>query len=67
GMADRLAAGASIAINMTKQAVNLPLRRQLEGMLDASVWFEAISAFSDDHREAVAAFLDKRSPDFTGN
>jgi enoyl-CoA hydratase len=67
GIADRLAAGASIAINMTKQAVNLPLRRQLEGMLDASVWFEAISAFSDDHREAVAAFLDKRSPDFTGN
>ncbi len=66
GMADRLAAGASIAINMTKQAINLPLRRQLEGMLDASVWFEAISAFSDDHREAVSAFIEKRNPNFTG-
>lgn len=66
GMADRLAQGASVAINMTKQAINLPLRRQLEGMLDASVWFEAISAFSQDHREAVSAFLEKRSPNFSG-
>jgi enoyl-CoA hydratase len=66
GMADRLAAGASVAINLTKQAINLPLRRQLEGMLDASVWFEAISAFSDDHAEAVNAFVEKRKPNFKG-
>lgn len=66
GMADRLAAGASVAINMTKQAINLPLRRQLEGLIDASVWFEAVSAFSDDHREAVNAFREKRSPNFSG-
>lgn len=66
GMAERLAKGASVAINLTKQAINLPLRHQLEGMLDASVWFEAMSAFSDDHREAVAAFREKRSPNFTG-
>lgn len=66
GMADRLASGASVAINMTKQAINLPLRRHLEGMLDASVWYETISAFSADHREAVAAFREKRSPHFTG-
>ena len=49
GMADRLAAGASVAINLTKQAVNLPLRRHFEGMIDASVWLEAVSAFSSDH------------------
>lgn len=66
GMADRLAASASVGINMTKQAINLPLRRQLEGLLDASVWFEAISAFSADHAEAVNAFLEKRKPRFTG-
>lgn len=66
GMAKRLAAGASVAINLTKQAINLPLRRQFEGMLDASVWFEAISSFSDDHAEAVNAFAEKREPKFTG-
>lgn len=67
GMAERLANGATVAINLTKQAVNLPLRRQFEGMIDASVFFEAISAMSDDHREAVMAFLEKRPPRFTGN
>lgn len=66
GMADRLAAGASVAINLTKQAVNLPLRRHFEGMIDASVWLEAVSAFSSDHAEAVHAFVDKRKPSFTG-
>jgi len=66
GMADRLAAGASVAINMTKQAVNLPLRRHFEGMIDASILMETISAFSQDHAEAVDAFLTKRSPNFTG-
>ncbi|MDF8334903.1 enoyl-CoA hydratase/isomerase family protein [Novosphingobium cyanobacteriorum] len=67
GMAERLAKGATVAINLTKQAINLPLRRQFEGMVDASVFFEAISAMSDDHREAVMAFLEKRPPQFTGN
>ena len=67
GMADRLAAGATVAINLTKQMINLPLRRHFEGMIDTSVWFEAISAFSDDHREAVTAFTEKRPPNFTGN
>lgn len=67
GMAERLAKGATVAINFTKQAINLPLRRQLEGMIDASVFFEAVSAMSDDHREAVMAFLEKRPPSFTGN
>lgn len=66
GMAERLAAGASVAINLTKQAINLPLRRHFEGMVDANVFFEAISALSDDHREAVMAFVEKRSPRFTG-
>lgn len=66
GMAERLAGGASVAINLTKQAINLPLRRQFEGILDASVWFEAISGFSDDHAEAVNAFAEKRTPKFTG-
>lgn len=66
GMADRLASGASIALNLTKQAINLPLRRYFEGMIDASLFYEAISEFSDDHKEAVHAFLEKRKPKFTG-
>jgi enoyl-CoA hydratase len=66
GMAERLASGASVAINLTKQAINLPLRRHFEGMIDAHVGMELISSFSEDHREAVSAFADKRPPRFTG-
>jgi enoyl-CoA hydratase len=67
GMAERLANGATVAINLTKQTINLPLRRHFEGMIDASVFYEAVSALSDDHREAVMAFVEKRPPQFTGN
>lgn len=66
GMADRLAGGASVAINLTKQMINMPLRRHLDGMIDASAWYETISHFSKDHAEAVNAFVEKRKPNFTG-
>ena len=66
GMADRLAAGATVAINTTKQAINMVLRRQFEGVVEAHAGLELMSHFTDDHAEAVNAFLDKRSPVFAG-
>lgn len=66
GMADRLAAGATFAINTTKQAINMVLRRQFDAILEAHVGMELMSHFTADHAEAVNAFLDKRQPAFTG-
>jgi enoyl-CoA hydratase len=65
-IAERLAAGASIAIRFTKKAVNMDLRRRIDEMLEAHLGLETMSHLSDDHREAVHAFLDKRAPVFTG-
>lgn len=67
GMAERLAAGATRAINGTKSAINLVLRGQIESLIAAHSGLEFISAFSADHREAVMAFKDKRKPQFNGN
>jgi enoyl-CoA hydratase len=65
-MAKRLAAGASLAINATKQAINMPLRRQLNALIEAHIGLELITHFSNDHVEAVAAMLEKRAPVFSG-
>lgn len=66
GMADRLAAGPSIAINGTKTAVNMLLLRHFELLVENHVALELQSFHSDDHREAAVAFRDKREPRFTG-
>jgi len=66
GMARRLASGATVAINTTKQAINLVLRRQFESIVEAHVGLELMSHFTADHAEAAHAFVEKRKPSFTG-
>lgn len=65
--ADQLANGASIAINYTKIAINLLLRSIIDPLIEAHYGLEVQSALSNDHREAVAAFLAGRQPTFTGS
>jgi enoyl-CoA hydratase len=65
-LAQRLANGASRAIQCTKLAVNIRLKEVAHAVLDASFAYEALSNLTDDHQEAVNAFRDKRPPRFTG-
>jgi enoyl-CoA hydratase len=62
----RLAAGAPQAIKYTKVAVNLRLKEIAHTILDASMAYEMLTFATNDHREAVSAFLEKRKPVFTG-
>jgi enoyl-CoA hydratase len=64
--AQELLGGAMRAIQYTKLAVNIGLKQIAHSVLDASVAFEALSNVTADHREAVQAMRDKRSPKFTG-
>jgi enoyl-CoA hydratase len=65
-LAQRLAAGASRAIQGTKLSVNIGLKQLVHSILDASLAYEALSNLSKDHQEAVNAFREKRTPRFTG-
>lgn len=62
--AEALASGATLAINTTKMAINLLLRRLMEGMIETHLGFETMTAWEPDHREAANAFRDKREPNF---
>lgn len=64
--ASKLAAGAPQAIKYTKVAVNLRLKEIAHTILDASLAYEMLTFATNDHREAVAAFLEKRKPNFAG-
>lgn len=65
-LAQRLANGASKAIQWTKQSINIGLKQLVSSVMDASMALEALSNLTKDHQEAVNAFREKRPPKFTG-
>ena len=65
-LAQRIAGGASRAIQWTKLSVNIALKQLVHSVLDASFAYEALSNRTRDHQEAVNAFREKRLPRFTG-
>lgn len=64
--ANRMGRGAQTAIRYTKIATNLALKQLLSSVFEAGVAFEGLSRHTDDYREGVTAFLEKRRPEFTG-
>jgi 2-(1,2-epoxy-1,2-dihydrophenyl)acetyl-CoA isomerase len=64
--AARLADGPPLALAMTKRGLQLGLERGLAEMLAWEAEAQAICSRSDDAREGVTAFFEKRKPRFTG-
>lgn len=67
GLAKKLVNSPRVALNTTKQAINLVLRNIAEGMVETHLGLETQSAWTNDHYEAGQAFRDKRAPKFTGD
>lgn len=63
---EKLKNGALLAITATKRTINLGLKQIATAVMDASIAYEKITVYSQDHAEAVNAFLEKRKPKFTG-
>lgn len=65
-VAESLAQGATKAFGLTKRLINQSLGNSLEEQLAAEQELQAEAGASQDFREGVAAFLEKRKPAFSG-
>jgi 2-(1,2-epoxy-1,2-dihydrophenyl)acetyl-CoA isomerase len=63
-LAARLAQAAPLALALAKRALNRALESSLEEALEYEAQLQAIAGRSADHREGVAAFVEKRRAEF---
>jgi enoyl-CoA hydratase len=64
GLASRIATKPWRAIDATKQALRASWQMDLASLMNMSFWAVATLQHTDEVKEAVNAFLEKRSPDF---
>ena len=64
--ADRYAAAAPKAMALIKKMLNKSLSSNLRDMLQYEAYSQEIAGMSDDYKEGVAAFLEKRKAVFKG-
>jgi enoyl-CoA hydratase len=65
-IAEDLAGRAPLAVRWTKYSVNKWLKQVLEQVFDVSIAYELVTMRSADHKEGIAAAVEKRAPKFTG-
>lgn len=65
-VADGIAAGAPLAIAMTKHALDRAWDIGLDEALDEEARLQGLAGATADHAEGLAAFREKRPPRFTG-
>ncbi len=65
-IAKRIANNAPLAVRYAKEAINKGSEKDLKGGLEIEARLFGKCFESDDQKEGMAAFLDKRDPDFKG-
>ena len=65
-LATKLAASAPLAMGLAKRALNRALESDLETALEYEAQVQSVAGRSSDHVEGVAAFVEKRAANFTG-
>jgi 2-(1,2-epoxy-1,2-dihydrophenyl)acetyl-CoA isomerase len=62
-----LLAGPPLALSMSKTLLNKSFETSLDQALEAEAEAQSVNSASDDAREALRAFVEKRPPQFTGH
>jgi 2-(1,2-epoxy-1,2-dihydrophenyl)acetyl-CoA isomerase len=65
-LAAKLARGPRVALRYMKRNMNAAETASLKDCLDLEAWHHTRTGFTEDHREAAKAFVDKREPVFRG-
>ncbi|MDQ1002190.1 2-(1,2-epoxy-1,2-dihydrophenyl)acetyl-CoA isomerase [Neobacillus niacini] len=65
-IAKQLANGAGTAIGLTKQLINKSINGSLQEVLELEAIYQGVCFETDDFKEGVSSFLEKRSPIFSG-
>lgn len=65
-LANRIAVNPPYAVRMTKRLLREGQSMSLESLLHFSAAMQSLAHATADHKEAVAAFIEKRTPTFVG-
>ena len=65
-LASRIARGPQIAYRYMKENVHAASTQDYQTLLDREAWTQLHCGDTQDHREGVRAFVEKREPKFTG-
>ncbi|WP_288251502.1 crotonase/enoyl-CoA hydratase family protein [uncultured Hydrogenophaga sp.] len=65
-LAEKIAGNPPHAVRLTKRLLREAMHTRLDTLLELSAAYQSLSHQTADHREAVNAFLEKRTPTFTG-
>ncbi len=65
-IAERLAALPPIGLGLTKRALNYALANDLDHQLEIETELQATAGMTEDYKEGMSAFLEKRTPNFKG-
>lgn len=65
-LAEKIAAGPPLALRLDKHMLNRAAATDLAGALDLEAYSQGLAIASEDHREGLAAFFEKRPPRFRG-
>jgi 2-(1,2-epoxy-1,2-dihydrophenyl)acetyl-CoA isomerase len=65
-LATKIAAGPSVAIELIKRGLRRGLNNDLKTQLDYESYAQNLCRKTEDHKEAIQAFMEKRKPEFKG-